>query len=47
LRLAAVAVAAAALIAAVLVGYNRWTLPDRAFARDTADISDRQNVQYH
>ncbi|MCV7316429.1 hypothetical protein H7J77_12875 [Mycolicibacillus parakoreensis] len=34
LRLGVVALAAAALVAAVAVGYTRWTLPDRAFTAD-------------
>lgn len=38
LRLAVVAVATATLLAAVGVGYYRWTVPDRAFARDTAEV---------
>ena len=38
LRLMAVAVATLALAAAVVVGYNHWTLPDRAFTRDSAEV---------
>lgn len=38
LRLAAVAVAAAAVFAAAVIGYTRWTLPDRAFGRDSAEV---------
>lgn len=38
LRLAAVAVAAAVLAAAVVVGYTRWTVPDRAFSRDSSEV---------
>ena len=38
LRLAAVGVATAVLAAAVVVGYTRWTVPDRAFTRDTAEV---------
>ncbi len=38
LRLAAVGVATATLIAAALVGYTRWTVPDRAFGRDTGEV---------
>lgn len=38
LRLAAVGVAAATLIAATVLGYTRWTLPDRAFGRDSAEV---------
>ncbi|TGD89881.1 hypothetical protein BayCH28_04660 [Mycolicibacterium sp. CH28] len=37
LRLAVVALATAALIAAVAVGYTRWTQPDRDFTRDSAE----------
>lgn len=36
LRLGVVAVATLALVAAVVVGYLRWTVPDRAFGRDSA-----------
>jgi hypothetical protein len=38
LRLAVVAVATAALVAAVLVGYVRWTEPDRDFTRDSTEV---------
>lgn len=38
LRLAVVAVCAAALVAAVAVGYTRWTTPDRDFHRDAAEV---------
>ena len=38
LRLAAVAVAAVTLGSAAVVGYNAWTLPDRAFTRDSAEV---------
>lgn len=38
LRLGAAGVAAAAVAAAVAVGYTHWTLPDRAFARDSAEV---------
>ncbi|BBX32713.1 hypothetical protein MMAG44476_31171 [Mycolicibacterium mageritense DSM 44476 = CIP 104973] len=38
LRLAVVGVAAVALVAAVVVGYLRWTLPDRAFNKDSAEV---------
>ena len=38
LRLAVVAITAATLAVAVAVGYSRWTLPDRAFTRDTAEV---------
>ena len=38
LRLAVVAITAAALAVAAGVGYSRWTLPDRAFTRDTAEV---------
>ncbi len=38
LRLAAVALMTAALVAAVLVGYTRWTVPDRDLNRDTAEV---------
>ncbi len=39
LRLAAVAVAAAALVAATVVGYTRWASPDRAFVADSAEVA--------
>jgi hypothetical protein len=38
LRLAAIALMTAALVAAVLVGYTRWTVPDRDSDSDTADV---------
>jgi hypothetical protein len=38
LRLAVVATACAALVAAVLVGYFNWTVPDRAFNNDSAEV---------
>ncbi len=38
LRLVVVAVAAAALVTAVLVGYLRWTVPDRQLERDKAEV---------
>lgn len=38
LRLAVVAAATAALVAAAVVGYTRWTVPDRAFAKDSAEV---------
>lgn len=38
LRLAVVAVAATALVVAAVVGYTRWTLPDRDFTRDSAEV---------
>ncbi|WP_313676334.1 hypothetical protein [Mycolicibacterium sp.] len=37
LRLAVVGIATAALVAAALFGYTRWTLPDRDFTRDTTE----------
>lgn len=39
LRLAAVGLAAATLVAAGIVGYTQWTLPDRAFTRDTDEVA--------
>lgn len=39
LRLAAVGIATAALLAAAVVGYTRWALPDRAFARDSDEVA--------
>lgn len=39
LRLAVVAVAAAALIAAVVVGYTQWTVPDRDMRADIAEVT--------
>ena len=38
LRLAVVALASVAVVAAVVVGYTRWTLPDEDFSRDSADV---------
>jgi hypothetical protein len=38
LRLAVVGLATAALVAAVVVGYTEWTLPDREFTRDSAEV---------
>lgn len=38
LRLAVVGVATAALIAAVAVGYLRWTVPDRTFEQDRGEV---------
>jgi len=38
LRLAVVAVATVALIAAVIVGYLRWTVPDRTLASDSDTV---------
>jgi hypothetical protein len=38
LRLAVVGIAAAALIAAVVVGYTQWTLPDRAMRADVDEV---------
>jgi hypothetical protein len=38
LRLAMVAVATAALVAGVTVGYLRWTVPDRDLRNDTAQV---------
>lgn len=38
LRLAVVGLATTALIAAVLVGYARWTVPDRDFTADSAEV---------
>jgi hypothetical protein len=39
LRLAAVGVATAVLVVATIVGYNRWTLADRAFDRDSVEVA--------
>lgn len=39
LRLAVVALAAVVLAVAALVGYNRWTLADQAFDRDSAEVA--------
>ena len=38
LRFAVVAVTTAALAAAAVVGYTTWTLPDRAFAKDSGEV---------
>lgn len=38
LRLAVVGLATAAAVAAVVVGYTEWTLPDQEFTRDSADV---------
>ena len=38
LRLAVVAVATVALVAGVLVGYVRWTVPDRTLQSDSAEV---------
>lgn len=38
LRLAVAALAGATLVAAVAVGYTRWTVPDREFRSDTAEV---------
>ena len=38
LRLAVMAIAASAVAAAAAVGYNSWTLPDRAFQADSAMV---------
>jgi hypothetical protein len=38
LRLAVMAIAASAVAAAAAVGYNSWTLPDRAFQADSAAV---------
>lgn len=38
LRLAVVAVATAALAAAVIVGYLRWTVPERTLNNDTTEV---------
>jgi hypothetical protein len=39
LRLAVVAAATAALVAAVFVGYTRWTVPDRDLRSDTNEVA--------
>ncbi|MGE2736213.1 hypothetical protein [Mycolicibacterium vaccae] len=39
LRLAVVATATAALVAAVVVGYTQWTVPDRTLRADTAEVA--------
>ncbi|BCI50885.1 membrane protein [Mycolicibacterium litorale] len=38
LRLAVMGLATVALVAAVVVGYQRWTVPDRAFTTDSAEV---------
>jgi hypothetical protein len=38
LRLAVIGLATVAAVAAVVVGYTRWTLPDQAFTRDSAEV---------
>jgi hypothetical protein len=38
LRLAVAAVATVALVVAVVVGYTRWTVPDRALHNDSAEV---------
>lgn len=38
LRVAVMGLATVALIAAVVLGYLRWTLPDRAFTADSAEV---------
>lgn len=38
LRLAVVGLTTAVLAAAVAVGYTHWTVPDRAFTRDSAEV---------
>ena len=38
LRLAVVGLTTAAMAAAVVVGYTRWTLPDRQFTGDTTEV---------
>lgn len=38
LRLVVMAIAASAVAAAAVVGYNNWTLPDRAFQADSAAV---------
>lgn len=38
LRLAVVALCAGALVAAVLTGFTRWTMPDRELKRDSAEV---------
>lgn len=38
LRLLVVAACTAALVAAVVVGYTRWTVPDRDLRRDSAEV---------
>ncbi len=38
LRLAVVGITTAALVAAAVVGYYRWTLPDRAFDKNSGEV---------
>jgi hypothetical protein len=38
LRLAVIGLATVALVAGVVVGYQRWTVPDRAFTADSAEV---------
>lgn len=38
LRLALVAVATAALVAGVIIGYTKWTLPDRTLNNDAGEV---------
>jgi len=38
LRLAAVCLTAAALVAAVIIGYVRWTIPDHGLRADSAEV---------
>jgi hypothetical protein len=38
LRLGVVAIATTAVVAAVLVGYLKWTVPDRTLRNDTAEV---------
>lgn len=38
LRLAVVGITTAAVAVAAVVGYNRWTVPDRDFTRDTTEV---------
>ena len=39
LRLAVVGLATVALVAAVLVGYTKWTMPDRNLRNDSAEVA--------
>ena len=39
LRLAVVATATAALVAAAVVGYTQWTVPDRTLREDSAEVT--------
>lgn len=38
LRLAVMGLASVAVVAAVVMGYQRWTVPDRAFTADSAEV---------